>query len=299
MTARSRTTVVVITRNRRDQLLHTLDRLAGLPERPPVIVTDNASTDGTADAVARLHPDVTVLRPERNLGALGRNVGVRHARTPYVAFSDDDSWWEPGALTAAERLLDSHPRLGLIAARVRVGPEGESDPLNEMLAGSPLGRAADLPGTQVLGFLACAAVARREAFLDAGGYHPVLFFAGEETCLAYDLAACGWGVCHCPDVVAVHRPIGGVRAGRPAVQRRNAVLTAWLRRPLPVALRHTRLLAAEARTDPEARKALREMFARLPAALRARRPLPAPVEAAACRLEGPGPTAPGLQGAVR
>jgi hypothetical protein len=106
-------------------------------------------------------------------------------------------------------------------------------------------------------------------------------------------------VCHCPDVVAVHRPIGGVRAGRPAVQRRNAVLTAWLRRPLPVALRHTRVLAAEAQTDPEARKALREMFARLPAALRARRPLPAAVEAAACRLDGPGPAAPGLQGAVR
>lgn len=281
MPADPRTTVVVITHNRREQLLHTLDRLAGLPERPPVIVVDNASTDGTPEAVARLHPAVDLLASGLNLGAPGRNIGVREARTPYVAFSDDDSWWEPGSLARAADLLDRHERLGLLAAGVRVGSDGEPDPLNGMLAASPLGRAGDLPGPQVLGFLACAAVARREAYLEAGGYHPILFLGGEETLLAYDLAARGWGVCHAPDVMAVHCPSGGVRPGRPAVQRRNAALTAWLRRPVPVALRHTRRLAADARRDPEARRALWQLFRRLPAALRARRPLPAGVESAA------------------
>ncbi|MEU7281132.1 glycosyltransferase [Streptomyces sp. NPDC045431] len=287
----TRISVVVITRDRREQLLRTLERLAALPEHPPVIVVDHASADGTPEAVRRLYPDVTLLTPGRNLGAVGRTLGVRHARTPYVAFSDDDSWWEPGALTRAADLLDEHPRLGLVAARITVGPDGGPDPLNGMLAASPLGRAPDLPGPQVLGFLACAAVARRTAYLEAGGYHPVLFFGGEETCLAYDLAARGWGVCHCPDVIAVHMPTGGVRTGRPARQLRNAVLTAWLRRPLPVALRHTRDLAADARRDPQARAALRELLERLPAALRARRPLPAAVEAAARRLEREGAVA--------
>lgn len=286
-----RTTVVVITRDRREQVLRTLDRLEALPERPPVILVDNASRDGTATAVRRLHPAVAVLSPGRNLGALGRNLGVLHARTPYVAFSDDDSWWEPGALTNAERLFDAHPRLGLLAASIEVGPERVPDPLNAVLARSPLGPAPDLPGQQVLGFLACAAVTRRDAYLEAGGYHPVLFFGGEETLLAYDLAARGWGVCHCAEIKAVHCPTGGVRTGRPAVMRRNAALTAWLRRPLGVALRHTRVLLAEARHDPAARTALREMAGRLPAALRARDPLPATVEAAARRL-GPQGAAP-------
>ncbi|MET9697009.1 glycosyltransferase [Streptomyces sp. NPDC006529] len=280
-----RTTVVVITRNRRDQLLHTLDRLAALPERPPVIVVDNASTDGTPEAVARLRPEVTLLAPGRNLGAPGRNIGVRHARTPYVAFSDDDSWWEAGSLARAADLLDRHARLGLLAACVRVGPDAEADPLNGMLADSPLGNAADLPGPQVLGFLACAAVARREAYLQAGGYDPILFLGGEETLLAYDLTAHGWGVCHVPDVVALHRPTGGVRPGRPAVQRRNAALTAWLRRPLGVAAHHTRRLAADATHDPEARQALLGLLERLPRALRSRHPLPPPVEAAARLLD--------------
>ncbi len=74
-----RTTVVVITRNRRDGLLRTLRAPAALPERPPVVVVDSASTDGAADAVARHRPEVALLRPGRNPGAVGRDPAVRRA----------------------------------------------------------------------------------------------------------------------------------------------------------------------------------------------------------------------------
>jgi GT2 family glycosyltransferase len=278
--------IVIATRNRAASLAVTLRHLLALPERPEILVADNASTDDTRALLAREFPQVQVLSLPLNRGATARNHGVRALNTPYVAFSDDDSWWAPGALTTAARLFDEHPRLGLISARTLVGPAEYADPLNGVLAASPLGSATDLPGTQVLGFLACASVVRREAFLDAGGYHPLLFFGAEETLLAYDLAARGWGVTHCPEVTAHHHPDPGPRTGRPAVIRRNELLTAWLRRPLPYALARTRALAAEARHDPHARRALRETLARLPAALRARRPLPPHVERAARRLDG-------------
>ncbi|MDL5200097.1 glycosyltransferase [Streptomyces sp. ALI-76-A] len=277
--------VVIATRDRAPSLARTLHELLGLPERPPVVVVDNASTDGTRDLLARDFPQVRVVSLPRNEGALARTHGVRALDTPYVAFSDDDSWWAPGALSRAADLFDTHPRLGLLSARTLVGPAAEPDPLNEVLATSPLGPAADLPGTQVLGFLACASVVRRSAYLDAGGFHPVLFFGGEETLLAYDLAARGWGVTHCPDVVAHHHPDPAPRAGRSVTMRRNALLTAWLRRPLAHALARTRDLAGEARHDPHARHVLRETLARLPAALRARRPLPPQVELAARTLD--------------
>ncbi|WP_372482220.1 glycosyltransferase [Streptomyces glomeratus] len=280
----------MITRNRLRSVLRTLDRLAALPERPPVIVVDNGSTEATVAAV-RAHPlGARVLTPGRNLGAVGRNLAVRHAATPYVAFSDDDSWWAPGALETAADLFDAHPRLGLLAARTLVGPDGAEDPLNSVLANSPLPTAADLPGRSVLGFLACAAVVRRGAFLDAGGYHRVLFFAGEETLLAYDLAARGWGVVHVPSVTAHHHPEPGGRPGRSAVQWRNAVLTAWLRRPVAVALRHTvDLAAAAARGERGAGAALRGTLARLPAALKEREPLPERIEHAARLLDRAAP----------
>ncbi|MFE0365552.1 glycosyltransferase family 2 protein [Streptomyces griseoaurantiacus] len=277
--------IALATRDRAGSLATTLEHLLALPERPPVVVADNGSTDGTRALLARRFPEVRVLALPANRGALARTDAVRALDTPYVAFSDDDSWWEPGALATAAALLDAHPRLGLLAARTLVGPAGEPDPLNAVLAGSPLGTDPELPGTRVLGFLGCAAVARRTAYLDAGGYHPLLFFGAEETLLAYDLAARGWGVAHCPEVVAHHHPAVTERPHRSAVVRRNELLTAWLRRPLPHALGRTRRLAAEARRDPAARRALRETLARLPAALRQRRPLPPEVERAARRVE--------------
>ncbi|UXY17980.1 glycosyltransferase [Streptomyces cynarae] len=282
----SRVTVAMITRDRRDSVLRTLDRLADLPERPPVVVVDNGSSDATVAAV-RDHPlGVRVLAAGRNTGALGRNLAVRHAATPYVAFSDDDSWWAPGALDTAADVLDAHPRLGLLAARTLVGPDAAEDPLNSVLGHSPLPPDPDLPGRPVLGFLACAAVVRRRAFLEAGGYHRVLFFGGEETLLAYDLAARGWGVSYVPSVTAHHHPDPGERPGRSAVQRRNALLTAWLRRPVTVALGRTaRLAAAAARGERDAAAALRGAIARLPAALRDREPLPARIEHAVRLLE--------------
>ncbi|MFF0109518.1 glycosyltransferase family 2 protein [Streptomyces hirsutus] len=281
-----RTTVAIITRDRRESLLRTLDHLAGLPERPPVVVVDNGSTDGTAEAVRDHRAGVRLLCPGRNTGALGRNLAVRSADTPYVAFSDDDSWWAAGALRTAADLFDAHPHLGLLAARTLVGPEYAEDPLNDALATSPLPRRTGLPGTPVLGFLACSAVVRRTAFLDTGGYHSLLFFGAEETLLAYDLAASGWGVAYEPSVTSHHCPDPGARPGRAPALLRNEVLTQWLRRPLPVALGGTAgLLSGALRGRPGAAAALRGVLGRLPRALGQRRPLPPHVERAVRLVE--------------
>src|SRR5690242_15473040 len=110
----------MITRDRRDAALRAVAELTALPDAAPIIVVDNGSSDGTVDALSPL-PGVTVLAERANLGAAGRNVGARHAQTPYVAFADDDSWWAPGALASAVRILDQHPRLGGLVARTLVG----------------------------------------------------------------------------------------------------------------------------------------------------------------------------------
>ena len=62
-----RMTVVIVTRNRRAELMRTLDRITALPERPPVIVVDNGSGDGSAEAASR-YPGVAVIRAGQNLG---------------------------------------------------------------------------------------------------------------------------------------------------------------------------------------------------------------------------------------
>jgi GT2 family glycosyltransferase len=231
-------TVVIITRNRRGSLLRTLGHLRALPGRPPVIVVDNGSNDGSVDAVGEQFPEVSVIAAGANLGAAGRNLGVARADTRYVAFSDDDSWWEPGALDEAVRLLDRSPDIGLVAARVLVGPDAVLDPTSHAMATSRLPRHPGTSCPTVLGFLACGAVVRREAYLASGGFHPDLAIPGEEALLALDLASSGWQLVYAASVVARHHPQAvGDRRGRARRQVANAVLVAWMRLPAASAAR--------------------------------------------------------------
>ncbi|MGW5720944.1 glycosyltransferase family 2 protein [Amycolatopsis sp. NPDC003865] len=276
----ARTTVVIATHNRAGELARTLARLSSLDPRPPVVVLDNASDDDTADVAARF-PGVRLIRLPHNLGAAARTLGVLVAETPYVAFSDDDSWWAPGALPEAERIFDEHPRAGLLAARTLVGPECRDDPVTPDMERSPLGRPDGAPGPLVLGFLACSAIVRRTAYLQAGGFSPLLHFGAEEQLLAYDLAARGWDVCYVGHLRAHHHPSRSrpPSSWRRRAELRNRLLIAVLRRPPRVCRREV------ARTLVTAPGAVLGAVARLPRALGSRHVLPAHVEDQARTLE--------------
>ncbi|RSD21319.1 glycosyltransferase family 2 protein [Amycolatopsis eburnea] len=276
----ARTTVVIATRDRAAELARTLRQLSTLDPVPPVVVLDNASADGTAE-VAGGYANVRVIRLPRNLGAAARTLGVVVAETPYVAFSDDDSWWAPDALSEAERIFDEHPRTGLLAARTLVGPEDRDDPVTPEMERSPLGHPDGAPGPLVLGFLACSAIVRRRAYLQAGGFSPLLHFGAEEQLLAYDLAAHGWEVCYVGRLRAHHHPSRSrpPSAWRRRAELRNRLLIAVLRRPPRVCRREV------ARTLVTAPRAVLGAVARLPRALGSRRVLPAHVEQQARTLE--------------
>lgn len=260
-----RITVVVISRDRREELLASLPR-----HEAPAVLVDNASADGSAAAVRAALPHVRVVRMTHNAGATARNVGVALAGTPLVAFADDDSWWAPGALARAADLFDRHPRMAVLAGRVLVGPAERVDPTSAAMAAAPLGTSPGGAGPDVLGFVACGAVVRRSAFLAAGGFDDVVHFPGEEERLCLDLADAGWLQCYVPDVVAHHHPSPG--RGSPRHRQllitRNALLTAVMRRPWrEVARRAVTGLGA----GGGARDGVLAAVPRLPAAVRARR----------------------------
>jgi GT2 family glycosyltransferase len=288
MTNEARVSVVVLTRDRLPELLATLDHLRALPEKPKVVVVDNASSDGTPQAVRSRYPEVEVVLLDRNLGAAGRNVGVGRVDTPYVAFSDDDSWWAPGSLSRAADLLDAHPRLGVLAARILVGPEQREDPICAEMSAGPLPVEPDLPGAPVLGFLACAAVARRSAYLQAGGFDPRLQIGGEEELLATDLASRGWGLAFVEEVVAHHHPSTARDAhARRRIGIRNTLWFLWLRRPAPSAARRTLGLLRTLPRDAVSLAGLVDALRGLPWVARRRRVVPPHVESMLRALDEP------------
>jgi GT2 family glycosyltransferase len=253
MSESPRVSVVMLAHNRVEPTLRSLREIESLPERPPVVVVDNASSDGTAEAVRRAHPEVQVIELGENIGAAGRNHGVAAVDTLYVAFSDDDSWWAPGALTRAVEAFERHPRLGAVHGRILVGEDEREDPICRELRDSPLPGDPELPGSPLLGFLACAVIFRRSAFEAVGGFEANVMIGGEEEWLACDLAGEGWELRYLPEVVAHHHPPR--RAGRVADERRriglrNTLWFNWRRRPAASATRRTLHLA---RTVPRDR----------------------------------------------
>ncbi|GAB3886915.1 glycosyltransferase [Kibdelosporangium lantanae] len=281
-------TVVVITHNRRDQVLRTLSHMTSLPDAAPIILADNGSTDGTADAVARAYPDIRLLRLPTNMGAVARNLAVREVTTPYVAFCDDDTCWQAGALTRATHLLDRYPGLASVTGRCLVEPDLSEDPLTPELRDSPVPGPPWLPGPALLSVMAGLTTFRVSAFNEVGGFSARLWLGGEEELLALDLAARGWWMCWAEDVVIHHAP----SPRRDPTRRRqlgirNTLWTLWLRRPWPAVCRRTVDVLRSAPTDWTTVQAVLEAVRGLPWVLAERQVVPSRVEDGLRLLEGP------------
>ncbi|MBF6299468.1 glycosyltransferase [Nocardia amamiensis] len=284
--APQRMTVVMITRDRREQLLETLAHMTALADAAPVILVDNGSTDGTADAVAAAFPAVELIRSPENLGAVARNIAVERVATPYVAFCDDDTRWQPGALTRAADLLDRYPGLGSVTGRCLVAPDLREDPITPELRYSPVPGPDWLPGPALLGVMAALSAFRVSAFRRVGGFSRRLWFGGEEELLALDLAAHGWWMCWVEDMLIHHEPS---TTRDPTHRRRlgirNTLWTLWLRRPARSAARRTAAVLRSAPADRTTAAAVVETLRGLPWVLRERKVLPPRVESGLVLLE--------------
>lgn len=108
--------VIIVSWNTKDILL---DCLRSLYEQTKaamqVIVVDNASSDGSADAVEAEFPQVTLIRSEVNLGfARGNNRGLEVASGTHVLYLNPDTVIMDGAVDKMLRFLVSHPGIGVL-----------------------------------------------------------------------------------------------------------------------------------------------------------------------------------------
>jgi rhamnopyranosyl-N-acetylglucosaminyl-diphospho-decaprenol beta-1,3/1,4-galactofuranosyltransferase len=131
-----RVAAVVVTYNRRDLLLEALAAIQAQTRAPAtVIVVDNASADGTADAVRAKFPAVRLAELASNHGGAG---GFAYGMSLALAdgadliwLMDDDTVPEPGALAALLAARERHPAPppALVASRV-VWTDGRAHPMN-------------------------------------------------------------------------------------------------------------------------------------------------------------------------
>jgi hypothetical protein len=118
-------TIIILTMNQQEMTLQCLASLFALPERPfQVIVWDNASHDGTAEAIRTRYPQVLVQQHARNVGvAGGRNQAAQLAietfQPDFLLFLDNDMLFEPGFVTALWQPLRDDRQVGQTQAKLR------------------------------------------------------------------------------------------------------------------------------------------------------------------------------------
>jgi GT2 family glycosyltransferase len=89
-----------------------------------VTVVDNASTDGSGENIARLFPQVNVIRNEYNMGfAAANNRAIRTSKARYVLLLNPDTEVLDGAIQKTVKFMDEHPKAGILGCRL-IYPDG-------------------------------------------------------------------------------------------------------------------------------------------------------------------------------
>jgi hypothetical protein len=107
----------------------TLDTLRTIYANPPkvqfeVAVVDNASSDGSADAIAKRYPPVLLVRSETNTGyGPGNNIAFAHTSGDAVLLLGSDTRVGPNTLDTLIETLDAHPDVACVTCRIE-GPTG-------------------------------------------------------------------------------------------------------------------------------------------------------------------------------
>ena len=181
-----------------------------------VLVVDNDSQDGSADGLEDRVPGVRVLRPGRNLGfAAANNLAAAQVEgSEWLALLNPDAFPEPRWLERLAGAAAAHPGHSFFASRlVSAGDPGRLDGTGDLYSASGLawrrdhGRpVGEAPATASDVFSACAAAAlyRRDAFVDVGGFDESYFCFFEDVDLAFRLRLAGHRCLYVPDAVVHH-----------------------------------------------------------------------------------------------
>lgn len=242
MTSGPTVTFIVVNYNGGDQLGRCLDSIAGQTLTDfEVQVFDNGSTDGSLRALERRDGRFVATRLGSNLGfAAANNRAAEVARGRYLALLNNDAWLEPDWAERMVAALEAHPDAG--AAACRIVQAANPDALDsagfdlygcvscEAWRGLGPGR-IDRGSHRPFGPVAAAAVYRRDAFFEVGGFHDEYFCYYEDTDLAVRLALFGWPTVYVHDAVAHHAgsQTAGDHSGFHVFHlRRNTELLFWV-----------------------------------------------------------------------
>ena len=216
--------LVIVNWNGGDGLGACLESVAGQERRPDrVVVVDNASRDGSLESALGRFPFVEPIRLEANLGfAAANNVALRAcADCDWVALLNPDAFPAPSWLARLVDAAERNPGHAAFASQLRSAADGSLlDGAGDVYHVSGLvwraGHGGPVPAREEARevFSACAAAAlyRRDALVDIGGFDERYFCYLEDVDLGFRLRLRGHRCLYVPDAVARH--VGSSSTGK-------------------------------------------------------------------------------------
>lgn len=221
--------VVIVSYNTRDITAQSVASIFahGKDVRFEVIVVDNASTDGSVEALKQAFPQITVIASPVNGGfGTGNNLGFGASRGRYLLVLNSDTKIRPGTLSGCVTYMDRHPEVGVLGCRARY-EDGRSQStifryprLRSLLAGclipNRIVRNTSLFGDQRYASLSreeiqdvetvagCFMCVPRQVLEMVGGFDERFFMYGEETEWCHRIHRAGWKIRYHPGIEIMH-----------------------------------------------------------------------------------------------
>jgi hypothetical protein len=221
--------IVIVTWNAKTVALECVDSLSKLQSSIPseVIVVDNASTDGTPQAIEARFPQVQLIRNQSNLGfAKANNIGIAASKGKYLCLLNSDVVVPAGCFETMLAYMEQHPDIGVLGPKM-ISPDGgvgqsvakfptvwnslccalafhrvfrQSEALGGyMMEGFPYDRIEDV---EVL--TGWFWMVPRGALEQVGGLDERFFMYGEDIDWCYRFHNAGWRVVFFPEAKALH-----------------------------------------------------------------------------------------------
>ncbi len=182
-----------------------------------VLVLDNASDDGSADAVRALEREIRLIALDRREGKAANDSRlIQEARGEFCLLLNEDSELQPGAIPALVGALRADREAAVAGAQL-ISPEGRAVPCAWRLPSAETALAGALflhrrltvesggDATRPVGWVQSSAMlVRREAALEVGGFDHGFFVYSDETDFCKRLTDAGWRILFVPSARALH-----------------------------------------------------------------------------------------------
>jgi GT2 family glycosyltransferase len=210
--------IVVVNYNGGERLVSCLESL--IVDRDPnreILVVDNDSRDDSRTilhGVAALHPEISVLWSERNLGYAGAvNLALERARGEFIGVLNMDMTVTPGWASSPLAFLREHPNVGAVNPLIvlldgkRVNATGQDVHITGLGFNRGLGQPVELVGRapfRVSGIQGGAFITRRALLQRIGGMDTAGFLYHEDVNLSWLLQLMGFELYCVPEGVVSH-----------------------------------------------------------------------------------------------